>query len=51
MAISEGVKTDFYLTLDVDVICLKAVSFFNLIQKDRAIAMTTLGDWHPDWYK
>ncbi len=51
MGIAPTIETDFYLTLDADVICLRPVRYSDLVQNGRAIVNTTNEDWHPDWYK
>jgi hypothetical protein len=37
IAIADHIKTDFYLTLDADVICVQAVSFSDLVKDGRAV--------------
>jgi len=44
------VSTDFYLTLDADVLCLKKVSSEDLIQNGKAIYRRTIKNYHPEWY-
>jgi hypothetical protein len=51
MAIATTIETDFYLTLDADVICLKPVRYSDLVHNGRAVTNTTNEDWHPDWYR
>jgi hypothetical protein len=50
-AIAKNIETDFYLTLDADVICIKPVTYQQLVIENRALAqIEDIGD-HPDWYK
>ena len=51
MAIAERVQTDFYLTLDADVVCVKPVGYEDLVQDGRAIVNVRDEDVHPEWYK
>jgi hypothetical protein len=51
MAIAPTIETDFYLTLDADVLCLRTVRYQDLIVNGRAITNTTDQDWHADWYR
>lgn len=51
MAMAEKVQTDFYLTLDADVICMKPVSYDDLVKKGRAISRRTAKDGHANWYQ
>lgn len=37
MAIAEKIETDFYLTLDADVICVKPVIFSDLVKDGLAV--------------
>jgi len=37
LAIAEHIKTDFYLTLDADVICVKPVYFSDLVKDGCAV--------------
>lgn len=50
LAIAEKIETDFYLTLDADVICMKPVGHDDLVENSRAITHIHPGDVHPDWY-
>lgn len=50
LAIAARIETDFYLTLDADVICLKPVGHDDLIRDGRAVTNTSEIDRHPDWY-
>jgi uncharacterized protein DUF6492 len=49
--IAKHVDTEFYLTLDADVICLRSVTFDDLIQDGKGIVNTIDEDVHPEWYK
>ena len=51
LAMAERVETDFYLTLDADVICMRQVGYHDLIQNGKAITNITKEDVHPNWYK
>jgi hypothetical protein len=51
MSMADRVDTDFYLTLDADVICMKPVGYDDLIANGRAINQRTREDRHPDWYR
>jgi hypothetical protein len=51
LAMAEKVETDFYLTLDADVVCLRQVGYDDLIQNGKAITNTTKEDVHPEWYE
>jgi hypothetical protein len=51
LAIAQRVETDFYLTLDSDVLCVRPVQYDDLILEARAITSSTEEDEHPDWYK
>ena len=51
LAMAEKVGTEFYLTLDADVVCLRKVGYEDLIQNGKAITNTTDEDHHPDWYE
>ena len=50
LSIATMVETDFYLTLDADVVCVKPLRFDALIRDGRAVTNTTSEDWHSDWY-
>jgi hypothetical protein len=51
LAIAQRVETDFYLTLDSDVLCVRPVHYDDLILEARAITGSTEEDEHPGWYK
>jgi Family of unknown function (DUF6492) len=51
LAIAERIATDFYLTLDADVICVRNVSAADLVIGHRSIANASQLDHHPDWYE
>lgn len=51
MAIAEKIETEFYLTLDADVICTKPVCFSELIRNGRAITNISKLDLFPEWYR
>jgi len=50
MAIASSVETDFYMTFDADVVCVKPVRFEALVQGGRGVTNTTNEDWHAEWY-
>lgn len=50
-AIAERATTEFFLTLDADVLCLRPTSFPDLVRDGRAIAQLLDQDLHPDWYR
>ena len=50
LAIAETVETDFYITLDSDVICMKRVGYDDLVENGRAVTNIRQEDVHPDWY-
>lgn len=47
---SEVIETDFYLTLDADVICIKHVLYGDLIIDGKALT-TIEEECHTEWYK
>ena len=51
LAISDFVDSEFYLTLDADVICVKEVSFPDLVKEGKVMSRRTRRDLHPEWYK
>ncbi len=51
IAIAEKIETNYYLTLDADVICTKSVYFSDLVKEGRAVCQITEKDVWPDWYK
>jgi len=50
LAIAKLIESDFYLTFDADVLCLKPVCYDDLIISGRALANVSNHDWHPTWY-
>jgi hypothetical protein len=50
MAIADHITTDFYLTLDADVICTRPVKSADLIKQGRALGLRYVGDSHRKWY-
>ncbi|WP_073072260.1 DUF6492 family protein [Phormidesmis priestleyi] len=50
IAIADKIETDFYLTLDADVICTKPVYFEDLIKDGRAVCYIHQTHTHHDWY-
>jgi hypothetical protein len=53
LAIAERIQTEFYLTLDADVICTKPVTCAQLVRDGRAICRQrradSINEW-PQWY-
>ena len=45
------VSSEFYLTLDADVFCVRPVKYSDLVVDHRAISRRTKNDFHPEWYK
>jgi hypothetical protein len=50
MSIASTVETDFYMTFDADVVCVKPVKFDALVHDGRGVTNTTTEDWHAEWY-
>ncbi len=50
IAIADKIETDFYLTLDSDVICTKPIYFQDLIRDGRAVCYIHQTHTHHDWY-
>lgn len=50
MAIAPAIESEFYLTLDADVICVKAVRLPDLIDGGRARSARFQSKIHRDWY-
>jgi hypothetical protein len=48
LAIAERVETPFYLTLDADVICVRATAYDDLIRDGRALVQLSEPN-HPEW--
>lgn len=51
LAIAQHVKSSFYLTLDADIICVKTVSYNQLIRDGRALVRVCRSSVHDDWYR
>lgn len=51
LAIAQKIETDFYLTLDADVICVKPVVFSDLVKNGKALCYALKTDVFPKWYK
>lgn len=49
-AIAKWIETEFYLTLDADVICLRSVEYEDLVTSGRAIVKVSTNDVHAQWY-
>lgn len=51
LAIAQYIDSDYYLTLDADVICVKPVKIADVIKDGRAkTARSRDGNYHPGWY-
>ena len=50
LAISEHIASDFYLTLDADVVATRPVSPADLVRDGRALMHVLEEDLHPLWY-
>lgn len=50
IAIADRIETDFYLTLDADVICTKPIYFQDLVKDGRAVCHIHQTHDHHDWY-
>jgi hypothetical protein len=51
LAVFERVRSDFYLTLDADVIATRPVSSALLTPEGRALCLVRYEDLHPVWYQ
>ena len=51
LSASEIVDTDFYLTLDADVICVKDIAFSDLVVDGKGMTRRIKEDIHRRWYK
>lgn len=51
LAAANLMKSEFYLTFDADVICLKPLGYSNLIIDDRALIQYEPRSFHPKWWK
>ncbi len=49
--ISTLIKTDFYLCLDADVLCIKPVGVNNLVINGKAGINIEPKSWHNEWWK
>ncbi len=50
LAAAEYVSTSYYLTLDADVVCTRAVTTTQLVPGGKAACFVIPTDEHPDWY-
>lgn len=50
IAIASRVKTNFYLTLDADIICLKPIIFESLVKNGKALIDFKPTKSHPKWW-
>ncbi len=52
LSIVSRIKTEFYLTLDADVICTKPIQFSDLVKDDRAVYYAVDSDRYENrlWY-
>ena len=51
LAIAEQIATDFYLTLDADVFCVRQSRVEDLFVGDRGVVAILDKDHQPDWYR
>ena len=51
IAIAHRVETDFYLTLDADLVCTKVLRYSDLIQDGRGGCFVEPVDFHPEYYQ
>jgi len=51
LAIAQNINSQFYLTLDADVICTRLVRYSDLIRGDRALGDKAPLDIHRGWYE
>ena len=51
LAIFKHVQSDFYLTLDADVVATRPVTSEQLVPGGRALCITHHEDVHPAWYR
>jgi hypothetical protein len=51
IAIAPQVETEFYLTLDADLFCTRALRYADLIQDGRAPCFVHREDLFPKWYE
>ncbi len=51
LAIAPLIKTEWYLIIDSDVICIRQVDYSDLIQGGRAIWQKEPASLHPDWWR
>lgn len=50
MSIAEKIATDVYLTLDAEVICVKPVTFLDLVKDRGAVCYVHEVNRFADWY-
>lgn len=51
LAIAEHVESDFYITLDADVVATRALRSESIIVDGRGLCRVYPLDLHPDWYR
>jgi Family of unknown function (DUF6492) len=51
LAIAERIQTENYLTLDADVICVRAATPDQLAPEGKGLCHVIPEDLHPDWYQ
>lgn len=51
LAMASHLQSDFYLTLDADVIVARPVEMYDLVVQGRAICHRYAGDNHRRWYR
>lgn len=50
IAIAHHISTDFYLTLDADLVCTRTLHCSDLVRAGRGRCFVDQTDVHPDWY-
>ena len=51
LAIADVVETEFYITLDADVVATRPIEYASLIIDGRSVCRVYALDLHPDWYQ
>jgi len=51
LAIAKFVSSDFYITFDADVICLKSINTESLLPGNKAILQLEQAQQHPKWWR
>lgn len=50
LAMADHVETDFYLTLDADVMCTRPLALDELVKNGRGMCYVIETDLYPEWY-